>query len=137
MARPKKIIDEDLISELSGLHCSIEEISRVVGVSPATLKRNYKPAINRGTDWLKTSLKRKQFKTAMQGNIKMLIWLGIQYLSQSNKKRRDDKLELTIIKKVVDFTKNSKKSDVRMLRQAQQPKKKKDVSRKSKVGSKD
>ena len=108
MARPRKIINEDLISELAGLHCSVEEIARVVGVSPATLKRNYKPAINRGTDWLKTSLKRKQFKTAMQGNVKMLIWLGIQYLGQSNKERRDENVQLEIVRKVVTLAKGGK-----------------------------
>ena len=36
------------------------------------------------SDSEKLALRRKQFDVAMQGNVQMLIWLGKQYLEQSD-----------------------------------------------------
>ena len=37
------------------------------------------------SDSEKLALRKKQFDIAMQGNVQMLIWLGKQYLEQSDK----------------------------------------------------
>ena len=82
MARPIKKINKDLLRELSGLNCSYAEMSRLVGVAESTLTRRYAQVIKEGRESVKTSLKRKQFEVAMDGNVGMLIWLGKNLLNQ-------------------------------------------------------
>jgi hypothetical protein len=103
MARPKKIIDENLIEELAGLNCSYEEISKIVGVSVRTLHRNYGTVIKRGTESVKTSLRRKQYQIAMKGNPALLIWLGKIILGQKERIETDGKTELIITRKILEL----------------------------------
>ena len=109
MARPKKEIDVELIEELAGLNCSMEEIARIVGVSVRTLQRSYDAVIKRGRESVKTSLKRKQFAVAMKGNPALLIWLGKIILGQKEKIETEGKTELTIIRKVIELGKEAQK----------------------------
>ena len=83
--RKKIELDEEEIKKLAGLGCSVEEMADFFGVGKRTLERNYGAAINRGRKSVKISLKKKQYDIAMKGNVKMLIWLGIQYLEQKHK----------------------------------------------------
>jgi AraC-like DNA-binding protein len=85
VARPRKQIDEALVEKLAALHCTNDEISSVVGCSPDTLERRFAGTIKRGRDRGRTSLKRWQWKAAEGGNVTMMIWLGKQYLGQSDK----------------------------------------------------
>jgi len=100
MSRPKKNIDENLISELAGLNCSIEEIAKIVGISKTTLYRSYGTLIKRGREIVKTSLKRKQYEVAMKGNPALLIWLGKIILKQTEKSKMDGELKIKIIREV-------------------------------------
>ncbi|MDA3815375.1 MAG: hypothetical protein PF549_03335 [Patescibacteria group bacterium] len=104
MGRPKKIVNVELISELAGLNCSFDEISRIVGVSVRTLHRSYGTAIKKGRDFVTTSLKRKQFELAINGNITMLIWLGKNILDQTDKTEIKGDGKLEIVRKVLDVT---------------------------------
>jgi hypothetical protein len=91
--RPKKIIDWDLVKSLCEIFLTQEEISHVLKISVDTLDRAskrekkitfaeyYKQASVDG----KRSLRARQFKLAMDGHAGMLIWLGKQYLGQSDK----------------------------------------------------
>lgn len=87
MARPKIILDMELIKGLARIHCTQAEIAGILHVSTDTLTRNkefcaiYKKAIEEG----KISLRRLQWQKAQDGNTTMLIWLGKQYLSQTDK----------------------------------------------------
>jgi hypothetical protein len=83
--RKKIELDEEEIKKLAGLGCTVEEIANFFGVGKRTLERNYGAAINKGRECVKINLKKKQYDIAMKGNVKMLIWLGIQYLEQRNK----------------------------------------------------
>jgi len=47
--------------------------------------RKFEKFLTKGRANLKERLKRKQIQVAMQGNVSMLIWLGKQYLEQSDK----------------------------------------------------
>ncbi len=87
--RPKIELDPKQVETLAGLQCSYDEMAAVLGCSPDTLSRNYADAIKRGRENAKASLKRRQFEVAMKGNVTMLIWLGKQYLSQSDKQQRE------------------------------------------------
>lgn len=85
--RPKKKIDYELVEKLAYIQCTQEEIATILGVSTKTLQRDkefcriYKSGMENG----KMSLRRLQWKGAEEGNNTMLIWLGKQYLGQTDK----------------------------------------------------
>jgi len=83
--RPKIELDRELITKLARIQCSNPEIAAIMGCHPDTLRDNYSTELDKGRQMGKTSLRRKQWKVAMGGNVAMLIWLGKQYLDQSEK----------------------------------------------------
>lgn len=97
MARPLKEIDKDQFENLCGLQCTKEEICAWFDVSEKTLnawcKRTYKAGFSlvfaqkRGKG--KISLRRYQFQLAKK-NANMAIFLGKQYLNQSDQPTKDD-----------------------------------------------
>lgn len=90
MARPRKEIDQKQFENLCGLQCTLEEICGFFDVTDKTLdswcKRTYGNGFSevfrqkRGAG--KISLRRAQFQLA-QKNANMAIWLGKQYLLQT------------------------------------------------------
>lgn len=85
MARPRKQVDEKLISKLASIACTTEEIAIIAGVSKDTLERRFAAVIEKGRHNAKASLRRMQWKTASKGNATMQIWLGKQHLGQTDK----------------------------------------------------
>lgn len=89
--RPRKEIDQERFENLCGLQCTKEDICDFFGVTDKTIdawcKRTYKNSFSvvfkqkRGKG--KCSLRRYQFALA-QKNANMAIWLGKQYLGQSD-----------------------------------------------------
>jgi len=91
--RPKYEIDYKTLDSLCGILCTGEEIASILNIDydtlNAALKRDkhggfseyYKKKSSNG----KASLRRRQFKAALDGNPTMLVWLGKQYLDQSDK----------------------------------------------------
>lgn len=96
-------INQDQFEKLAKMLCTGEEISAFFGVSYDTLnewcKQNYEETfvkvIKRFNDVGRASLRRIQFKIAEKGNSSMAIFLGKQYLGQS------DKQENTSLERVV------------------------------------
>lgn len=92
MARPRIEIDKEQFEKLCSLQCTKEEIAGFFNCSEDTIerwcKREYKDnfavvfAKKRTTG--KISLRRTQFQMA-EHNVTMAIWLGKQYLGQSDK----------------------------------------------------
>lgn len=99
MARPLKEIDQNQFEQLCAMQCTEEEICAWFDVTDKTLtswcKRTYKKSfsevfkIKRQKGY--TSLRRSQFQLA-ETNPTMAIWLGKQYLGQTDK--REDKIEI-------------------------------------------
>ena len=100
--RPRIEFDEKdwrLIENLCGHMCTKEEISSILGVSEDTLDRRIKEEydctfavyFNKHSSKGKVSLRRHQFKLAEAGNPTMLIWLGKQYLGQTDKQEVDNR----------------------------------------------
>lgn len=98
MARPKPILDYILIEKLANLGCTEYEIAYAIGYTPrhfSAMKktdRQLREAIDRGSNGIKISIRRAQLKVALPdddkkygGNPTMLIWLGKQYLHQSDR----------------------------------------------------
>ena len=77
-----------LIRKLASIQCTDEEIAAGLGCSQDTLARGRKrepdldAAILEGRANGRMSLRRAQYRKAMEGNPTMLIWLGKQILGQ-------------------------------------------------------
>ena len=84
--RPKKHVDLELVERLAHIQCTHAEIAATLGVSVDTLQRNKEFAVvyKKGAEGGRKSLRRMQFEAASKGNVVMQIWLGKQYLGQSD-----------------------------------------------------
>lgn len=114
--RPKKELDYNLIENLAEIFCTHEEIASVLEVNVKTLtsREEFLEAYKRGFDKGKKSLRRWQCDCAKKGNSAMLIWLGKQYLGQSEKMAivnsdiGDDELTKSIKAKMQEVKKEMK-----------------------------
>src|SRR3984893_13415101 len=84
--RPKKFVDLAMVEKLAHIQCTHVEIASALGVSTDTLTRNkdFAEVYKRGAEGGRKSLRRMQFESASKGNVVMQIWLGKQYLAQSD-----------------------------------------------------
>lgn len=92
MGRPRKHIDQDEFEKLCGLQCTIPEFEAFFNVDYNTLNKWCKETyggtfsevfkVKRGLG--KVSLRRAQFQLA-KSNPTMAIWLGKQWLGQTDK----------------------------------------------------
>ena len=81
------------INAACSIQCTGEEIARIMGFSYDTLERKIKQEHKMSAaDYIKmhaqegkATLRRLQWKAAQAGNTAILIWLGKQYLGQSDK----------------------------------------------------
>lgn len=111
MARPRKNIDPKMIEDLAAIMCSYAEMAEIVGCNESTLTRRFALAIKKGRSRGASSLRKRQFQMALgspaeyikdssgqpvkmrdeiKPSIAMLIWLGKQYLGQSEKMQFPD-----------------------------------------------
>ena len=89
IGRPPRPIDPLLVERLARIHCTQEEIAAVLGCSVDTLQRRFTAIMDTGRLAGKASLRRVQFKLAESGNATMMIWLGKQYLNQTDRQDYD------------------------------------------------
>jgi hypothetical protein len=95
MARPRIEIDWVEFDKLCAIHATQLEIASWFKCSVDTIDRAVKRKHRMGFAEYhaqkegpgKISLRRKQFDLAQKGNVTMLIWLGKQYLGQSEKQQ--------------------------------------------------
>lgn len=91
MGRPRKEIDWDQVDKLCHIQCTQVEICGFLEVCEDTLNSRCKEEhgvtfseyLKQKSQPGKISLRRRQYKTAMDGNCSMQIWLGKQWLGQS------------------------------------------------------
>ena len=79
-----KTIDRDLVYKLACIQCTPDEIAEVVGTSSSTLKRRFGDLLEKGKQAGKKSLRRAQWDKALNGDTRMQIFLGKQYLGQKD-----------------------------------------------------
>lgn len=84
VGRDKKIVDPKLVESYAQLGCKDHEIADLVGLNDDTLRFNFKAELIKGRAQLKQSLRRKQIEVALDGNVTMLIFLGKNFLGQSD-----------------------------------------------------
>jgi DNA invertase Pin-like site-specific DNA recombinase len=78
-------LDKDMIERLASIMCSYEEIALVLNTSVDNLKKRYTDIIERGRAEGKKGLRRAQYEKAVkEKDVRMLIFLGKQYLSQQD-----------------------------------------------------
>ena len=91
--RPYAEINWDTVENLCAIHCTGEEIAAILKIDYDTLNAAIEREFNSSfSDYFKKhsakgkmSLRRKQYEVAQSGSVPMLIWLGKQYLGQSDK----------------------------------------------------
>tara|TARA_R100001594_G_scaffold111366_1_gene146108 strand:+ start:192 stop:572 length:381 start_codon:yes stop_codon:yes gene_type:complete len=85
MARPKLDIDPDKVEMLASFGCSTIEIARLHNCDESTIRLRFKNELERGRENMKIKLRQLQWKQAENGNTSLLIFLGKQYLGQSDR----------------------------------------------------
>jgi hypothetical protein len=101
--RPKKIIMQKEFESLCGIMCTQDEICDVLDVSDKTLNawcqevygENFSDIYKKKTSEGKSSLRRSQFRLA-EKSAAMAIWLGKQYLNQSDNAQAEEASAKTI-----------------------------------------
>lgn len=99
MARPRIAIDWAEFDKLCFIQCSEREIAQWFECSVDTIDRACHREKKMGfADYSlekrgrgRISLRRQQFEVAMKGNVGMLIWLGKNYLDQTDKMETSNK----------------------------------------------
>jgi DNA-binding CsgD family transcriptional regulator len=84
--RPSKVdeIDREVVWKLACMQCTLREIADVIGVNHETIRRHFSDLIEKGRSVGKKSLRRAQFEKALNGDTRLLVWLGKQYLGQQD-----------------------------------------------------
>ncbi len=83
--RPRVQVNVKLVEKLAEKGCTKAEIAQVVGCHEDTLTANFSAFFDKGRMKLKISLREKQIRVALKGNVALLVWLGKAYLGQTDK----------------------------------------------------
>ena len=118
--RPRLVLNQDgekLIEDLYSIMCKDDEVEGIIGADIETLKaehniERFSRAQKKGHSMAKTSLRRAQFKSALDGNVTMQIWLGKQILGQreprDESERNDQNESFNALVKVIDNVRKAK-----------------------------
>lgn len=110
IGRPRKTIDYGVLDGLCEIQATGEECAAVLGIDYDTLNNILKREKDcTFTEYFrqkrapgKITLRRSQFKEAVKGNAAMLIWLGKNWLDQSDTVQVQSNVELTGFRVVED-----------------------------------
>ena len=91
VGRPPKEFDQKNFESLCQIQCTEEEICQFFSCSEKTLNKwcrekygaNFSQVFREKRGVGKISLRRAQYQAALNGNASLLIWLGKQYLGQT------------------------------------------------------
>ncbi len=97
MGRPKKEFNLKQFEKLCGIQATKSEIAHWFDMSEDTVENKcaefyqstFSAIYKKFSEGGKISLRRAQFKKALDGNVPMLIWLGKQVLGQKDKAEFD------------------------------------------------
>ena len=106
MPRKPLILDLKELEKLAAMHCTQEEVAAFFDTTHKTIslklrQEPYKGVWERGWGKGNISLRRKQFQAAEAGDKTMLIWLGKQWLGQTDKSQIDERGKVEVIVKRV------------------------------------
>ena len=78
-------IDPESVRILAATQAPVRRIAAVMNCDEKTLRNRFRDVIERGREAGLSKLQQRQWQAAMDGNPTMMIWLGKQYLGQSDK----------------------------------------------------
>lgn len=115
MARPRKEIDKNEFEKLCGLQCTKLEICDFFDITDKTLETWCKRTYNQGFSEVfrlkrgkgKISLRRYQFELAKK-NATMAIWLGRNYLGQTEEPPEENPNDDPLMRLLGDLDEQSK-----------------------------
>jgi len=84
VGRDKKVIPPNEVYKLAAIGSKDIEIANWFGIDENTLRFNFSVELIKGRENLKQSLRQAQIRLALSGNATMLIFLGKNYLGQSD-----------------------------------------------------
>jgi hypothetical protein len=112
MGRPRKEMDWNLLDSCCEILCTEEECAALQDMSVDTMFRRIKE--EKGITFAeyykqksaagKMSLRRKQFTAAMEGDKTLMVWLGKNWLGQTDKTETEHKELPPLTINVVDAT---------------------------------
>jgi hypothetical protein len=83
-------IDTKQIEELISLGASEAEIADLMGISETEFRQRFRKLATKAKVHRSISLRRAQLQSAMDGDVRSLIFLGKQYLGQSNNPKNSE-----------------------------------------------
>lgn len=117
--KDRKDIDLQVITGLCAIGATHEEIAAILGTSRQWIdsereaNQAFAMAMEQGYANMKVSLRRTQVELAQSGNATMLIWLGKQYLGQSDKQAIDNNTTINItVQRAMDELRNIPKEQL-------------------------
>jgi hypothetical protein len=83
--RPKLQIDEEQLRRLAAMQCTYEEIAAFFECHTNTIRNRFKDIIEQERLKARASLRREMFRSALEGDQRMQVWLSKQYLGMAEK----------------------------------------------------
>jgi len=102
----KHDIPAEKVKMLSSFGCTYIEIGKYFGCSEKVIRERFRTEYEQGKEEMKLSLRQLQWKHAGQGNTALLIFLGKNYLNQTDKSQVDMTGNLETVLKEVGFQGN-------------------------------
>ena len=99
-------IPADKVKLLASFGCSYIEIGKYFGCSEGVIRKRFKTEYEQGREEMQLSLRQMQWKNAQQGNTALLIFLGKNFLGQTDKSQVDHTNNLELVLKEVGFQGN-------------------------------
>ncbi len=85
--RPLADVDDRIVLAMAVCGATTEEIAKFFSVSKSVIEKRFQEALNQGRASRKIRLRQAQTRTAIDGSVPMLIWLGKQELKQFDESR--------------------------------------------------
>ena len=83
-------LDKNKVRMLASFGCTLVEIAKYFKVGESVIRKKYKKEYEAGVEEMKFSLRKAQWKYALEnGNTALLIFLGKNYLQQTDKSQLD------------------------------------------------
>ena len=102
MKSKKEIKIEKQVQKLASFGLTNKKIAEALAYDENTMKRNFEIFLIKGRANLKQRLKNKQIQVALGGNVVMLIWLGKQYLGQTDKIEESGGLNINVTRTLLE-----------------------------------
>ena len=91
---------------LASFGCTYIEIGKYFGCSEKVIRTRFRKEFEQGQEEMKLTLRQLQWKHAQGGNTALLIFLGKNYLNQTDKSQVDHTNNLELVLKEVGFQGN-------------------------------